>query len=395
MKKGKFLFLLAILFFETVRVSAALPAWFPSGTNTEFGGYVKELPFFQFPSDGGETDAFNVVHFRVNTKWYPVEIMSVEAAERLRLFSGSTLFPDSLFGGEGMLSGKDRGYVDLTDAWPSVLFGDIDRANLGFSPGNFIFTLGRQRINWGTNFIWNPNDWYNTYNFLDFDYEERPGTDALRIQYFTGATSVAELALQAAKKQRDRTLAAMYRFNIFNYDLQFQGGLSGNDAAAGFSWAGQIGGAGFRGEASFYYPVLDSDEKDEYVKTVAGVSIDYTFPNSLFLHGEALYNRYGTRGDIPFSTNIFSDVSARNLLPSRFGLFAEASYIFTPLLTGSLAASMNPDDFSFYFAPGVQWSVFQNLDFSAVAQLFFGEDRTLYGNSDHLLAFTFRWSFGL
>ena len=69
--------------------------------------------------------------------------------------------------------------------------------------------------------------------------------------------------------------------------------------------------------------------------------------------------------------------------------------MFTPLLTGSFAVSMNPDDLSFYLAPGIQWSIFQNLDFSAVAQLFFGDDFTLYGDdSNHLLAFTFRWSFG-
>lgn len=31
---------------------------------------------------------------------------------------------------------------------------------------------------------WNPNDWFNTYNYFDFDYEERPGTDAIRVRVY-------------------------------------------------------------------------------------------------------------------------------------------------------------------------------------------------------------------
>lgn len=392
MRKNKTLSIVVFILWLSID-AAGLPLWFPGKANTDFGGYVKEIPFIEIsPGEGGE-DAFNLVHFRANTKYYPFNFLSIEASGRLRLFSGR-FFPDSLSGVVEAWAERERGYVDLEKVWPSLLLGEIDRAFLAISTGNLSITLGRQRINWGTSFIWNPNDWYNTYNFLDFDYQERPGTDALRIQYYTGVTSVAEIALQAAKEQKDRTLAAMYRFNIFSYDLQFQGGLFGNDAAAGFSWAGQIGGAGFRGEAAFYYPVINVESWNEYIKTVAVMSVDYTFPNSLFLHLEALYNRYGTRGDILVSAAYIDNISAKNLLPSRFGLFGEVSYMFTPLLTGSFAASMNPDDLSFYLAPGIQWSVFQNLDFSAVAQLFFGDDFTLYGDSNHLLAFTFRWSFG-
>ena len=36
------------------------------------------------------------------------------------------------------------------------------------------------------NLVWNPNDLFNAFSFVDFDYEERPGSDALRIQKYTG-----------------------------------------------------------------------------------------------------------------------------------------------------------------------------------------------------------------
>ena len=51
----------------------------------------------------------------------------------------------------------------------------IDRMLIQYSDEKWDITIGRQRINWGINNIWNPNDIFNAYNFLEFDYEERPG----------------------------------------------------------------------------------------------------------------------------------------------------------------------------------------------------------------------------
>ena len=53
--------------------------------------------------------------------------------------------------------------------------------------------IGRQRINWGVNLAWNPNDLFNAYSLIDFDYQERPGSDAIRFQYYMGDLSVLNL----------------------------------------------------------------------------------------------------------------------------------------------------------------------------------------------------------
>ena len=60
-------------------------------------------------------------------------------------------------------------------------------------------TLGRQRINWGVNLAFNPNDLFNAYSLIDFDYQERPGSDAIRFQYFTNELSSFETAVQFGK----------------------------------------------------------------------------------------------------------------------------------------------------------------------------------------------------
>lgn len=99
----------------------------------------------------------------------------------------------------------------------------IDRLWLDFTHKNFQATLGRQRINWSQTFVWNPNDLFNTYSYFDFDYEEKPGSDAVRLQYFTSASSKAELLVKAGKDKKV-TAAALYRFNKWKYDFQ---GLAG------------------------------------------------------------------------------------------------------------------------------------------------------------------------
>jgi hypothetical protein len=73
-----------------------------------------------------------------------------------------------------------------------VVFAFDDRsAYLDYTAGKWQFRVGRQRINWGVNLVWNPNDVFNSFSYFDFDYEERPGSDAVRVQYYTGTTSSA------------------------------------------------------------------------------------------------------------------------------------------------------------------------------------------------------------
>ena len=92
----------------------------------------------------------------------------------------------------------DPGYFDLTfkiaSANSYILYTNFDRANFKWTKEKFELTVGRQRINWGTNLIWNPNDIFNAYNFFDFNYVERPGSDAILMEYYSGDFSSIQLA---------------------------------------------------------------------------------------------------------------------------------------------------------------------------------------------------------
>jgi len=144
---------------------------------------------------------------------------------------------------------KDHGLIDLNWAWldePGIVgVSQIDRAWVKYNRQGWDITLGRQRINWGVNTFWNSNDLLNTFNLVDFDYEERPGTDAVRVQrYFKNYSSI-DIAIAPSKYDSTWVGAGMYKFNKWTYDFQVLGGWWNEDVALGVGWAGNLKTASF------------------------------------------------------------------------------------------------------------------------------------------------------
>ncbi len=154
------------------------------------------------------------------------------------------------------LIGADHGIVDMSwnviEKQSFLLNTTIDRLWVDLHYDKFQATIGRQRINWGQTFVWNPNDIFNAYSFFDFDYVERPGSDAVRLQYFPSSSSAAEFAVKV-DAEKDVTAAGLYRFNKWGYDIQFLAGLvNSEDVVIGAGWSGSIGSISFRGEGSWF-----------------------------------------------------------------------------------------------------------------------------------------------
>ncbi len=293
---------------------------------------------------------------------------------------------------------KDFGLMNLTKKWSSdssyYFFTNIDRANLSFTHKNLEVIAGRQRINWGTNLVWNPNDIFNTFNYFNFDYVERPGCDALKAQYYTGMASSAQLAWKIDSDNK-HTIAGMYKFNKWNYDFQFLGGVIRDDIVVGAGWSGQIKGAGFNGEASWFYPTENKPNENNNSVVVASAGANYTFTNSLYLHASAIYNSDGTTGKADMGNGIIinRDISAKTLTPSRMELFGEAAYQISPLIRGTIAGIINPYDGSSFIGPSMDISLTDNIGLLLIAQLFFGEEQTEYGETGQLVYGRLKWDF--
>src|SRR5512139_2090718 len=152
----------------------------------EFHGYLKDLQGISFKDRIDSLNSVNLLHNRLNFKFNFSPRVSARLEIRNRIFWGDQLNQISNF---GKVINQYNGFVHLSHLWINkptfVAQSVVDRLLVQYQTDKWDIKLGRQRINWGINTVWNPNDIFNAYNFLDFDYEERTGNDAIRIQHYT------------------------------------------------------------------------------------------------------------------------------------------------------------------------------------------------------------------
>jgi hypothetical protein len=357
--KNNWLFIL-ILFFYVSIINAQ--------DNYQFKGYVKGLSSIQF-SNNTKSFVENTIHNRVDFDWYLSQKLTITAGLRNRIIFKSFLnqIPDY-----GNYLGKDNGFLNLTSVWLNksniVGISQLDRLFVDYTTGKFEISLGRQRINWGQAFVWNPNDLFNTYSYFDFDYEEKPGSDALRMQYYLNETSKIEWTT-AIDNHKKVTSALLYKWNTHGYDIQMLTGIySQTDWVVGAGWSGSIAGGGFNGELTYFHPITTSIYDD---KLTAVIHYDYTFKNSLSLQFETLYNGFGnnTNNSSLESFSLMS-LNAKNLFPAKTAFFGSASYNVSPLLTAMLSGMVGKQGDFLYIGPTLTYSLSNNKELSVVAQLY-------------------------
>ncbi len=343
----------------------------------------------------------NSLHNRLNLLVYPTNWLSGTIQVRSRFITGNTIrkFPGYAEGLDGDLGLLDMTFVtdgDLGDSAGYVLTSAIDRLWLQFSFGNLEITAGRQRINWGQTIIWNPNDIFNNYSYFEVDYPERPGSDAIRLQYYTGNASVIELAAKIDSAQRI-TAAGYFRFNTLGFDIQMLGGVyQKEDLFLGTGWSGDLGPTAFRGEFSYFRDLDNFKDTSGHVMTSIG--FDYTFSNSLWLQLEGLYSSFAKNLDVNSFLQFYSGtLDVKNLGFTEWSFFSSLSFPLTPLITGGFAVIYYPAWKGVYLGPSVDLSLNSNFDLSLIVQHFTAEfDNPLGGSfreNNTFGFFRFKWSF--
>lgn len=337
----------------------------------QYKGYLKELGAFSLSNDLSTIRYDNIVHHRLETVWFVREGFSIRADVRNRWISGYTARE---MPGYGELIGTDPGFVDLSHNWVDrrghVLNSSVDRLHGSWEGDAWEVHVGRQRLNWGKSMVWNPNDLFNTYSWLDFDYEERPGTDAVRIQHHWGFASSLEIGYRMARDFDRTVLAGMWRGNTGTYDWQGIAGYYGGDWVLGGGWSGYIESSGFKGEASLFLP--DGT-------LTASVGGDHMLQSGVYLSGELLYN--GGFEDAPGSeSSLFQPPTASNLFIAKSGYFVNASGSPHPLVSAGVGLMGSFTRSVHILIPQVSYSVAENVDFLVLAQLLRG--RTLRDLTD-------------
>jgi hypothetical protein len=384
-----FSFILLIIFYSST---------FAQLSPYEINGYVKYLfSSAKYPEVSERYDD-HLIHARLNTHWYPVDNFKAVMEMRFRAYYGESVenipnFKDQIKGNYDYLN------LDavLWNKKKTVGYGEIDRLYLDWNYKEVQLTLGRQRIAWGTSWVWNPTDIFNPQSVLDFDYEERPAVDAFHLQYYTGAVSKVEAAFKPAKEKKNIIAAGLISNNFSNYDFNIIGGVKKEKWFTGFSWAGDIYGAGFRGEfilnqgrktnVQFTNLTLGSD--NPYYSFV--LSGDYTFQNSFYIHTEVLHNSIGIKRYTLLYQKPAIDFGL--LTAARWSVYQEFAYDFHPLIRGSVFGIFNTDDKSLAIVPSVSYSVITNLDLILLVMYFHGDAFTEYGSYGSTVFFRAKYSF--
>ncbi|MEO1051977.1 MAG: hypothetical protein AAFX87_15200 [Bacteroidota bacterium] len=353
-------------------------------------GYVKDLVTVNVLNDSTLVD--NLIHNRLNFKWFPSDQFTAYFEVRNRIFFGDMLGIPNF----DQLVDVNNDYLDLSANWvdnESILFNSaIERAYVEWTNNDWEIRFGRQRINWGTNLIWNPNDIFNTYSFFDFDYEERPGSDAIRITKYTGFASSLEFAANINDDFDELVMAGLWKINKWDYDFQVFAGKAREDLALGIGWAGNIKNAGFKGEISYFNPY---DNPENPAVWIASLSADYSFESSFYLHGSILFN---SDGDIQLPQGGFNSfngerLTVRTLSPYRYSTFLQTSYSFHPLISGGVAFIYYPGSNALFINPSATFSLKSNLDLDVLSQLFYDEIAGDYQTVARLIFLRLKWSF--
>ena len=365
--------------------------------NWSLKGYAKLMQTYNVAEGADSLLVDNLIHNRLNFRWFPHENWTVRLEMRNRIFYGDFV---QLIPQYDQLIDVNDDYFDLS-FFPvkgdNLLFHSmLDRAYVQWRKNDWEVSLGRQRINWGVNLAWNPNDIFNAYNFFDFDYEERPGTDALRVVHYTGFASSIEFAAKAADSWDEWVAAGLWKFNQWNYDFQFMAGVDRGDVVMGTGWAGNINQAGFKGELSYWRPYDSYFEKKAEDIFVGSIAFDYSFENSLYLYSSYLYNSGGDTnpsfGLIGFGAN--QQLTAKNLIPFEHTLLLQGSYQVTPLLSASLSTLYFPGATNgLFLSPNVNISMFQNWDLDLFGQIFYNHSQEGYRAASKFFYLRFKYSF--
>ena len=280
---------------------------------------------------------------------------------------------------------------------------NLFRAVASFVNGNFEMRLGRQRIAWGTGFIWNPTDQLNPTDPLSFEREEKQGVDALFSSLAIGDFSGIEMAFAPGPDFEHPSLALRLRSKMAQFDFSVLGGSfqkrivtfspldliinpTGFQAGeryyrhfiVGADFAGYLGGAGFRGEFSF---TKNQENDDDFLQAV--LNLDYNFPGDYYVMAE--FYSTGEAANYSFGAGSVDVEGQSTGNSTRRYLAASMSKNVTPLLRFDLYAIVNLTDRSRLFGPGLAFSISDNIDFAFSSYLLGGDAGTELGSLESTL----------
>jgi hypothetical protein len=370
-----------------------------SNPKLEARGYLKFMQTTSFNDISSYWMTDNLVHNRFDFSYYPMEWLDIKLSVRNRFFFGQQVSMMYLpgFGNQyAKMIDRNSGLFDFSWNYfvnKSYFFNTaIDRAFIDIQKGKWNITAGRHRINWGQAFVWNSNDIFNAYSYFDFDYEEKPGSDAIRVQYNLDYASRIDLAA-SVNNDTSITAAGLFAFNKFNYDFQIMGGIfRSEDYVGGIGFTGNLFNGSFRGEASYFHPLKNPGDTSGIMS--ASIGYDYVFKNAMMVQCEFLFNTSAPKSSDFSLTDLYAmQLSAKNLWFSRFAMFASLSYPVSPIINIALSGMYSPQNNFIFAGPSMSFSMSDNFLIDINVQTFYSDIPANDGGKGTYAFLRGRWSF--
>jgi hypothetical protein len=372
--KGWFSFLMLFIF--TV---ISIPSHLHTYPILEFSGYIYEMPIYS-----GETNIslsgfepikipeniMNLTRFRLKPMFLLGDDSRIEIHYEADLIYSMELQNNFPTGKKTSRQAIDLNWVPYSKGNFS-LNHYIDRLYYKSSFDWGDLTIGRQRISWGTGRIWQPTDMFGPINPANFSKFEKDGADAASLKLTLGELSDIETVFNFVNNFAESNYGARFRTNFSEYDVSLMAGYFDETPRVGFDFAGNLMGAGVRGEAVYS---AKKDNTKEYVKAILGA--DYQFSEDLYAMLEFHYNGQGTT--CKYCYDLLSLVNGDVMNVGKFYGALQISYIYNMVCQFSAMSIVNIGDGSGLLAPSMQYILTEDVNFRLGGMVFFGSNMGEY-----------------
>ena len=341
----------------------------------QFSGYFKDLAsgsrsYFTQGAWGDNLDRLRLTYDGKDRDWFTVHV------DYDNEFHAGNLIPLPDFA--IVRDRQSAAWLDLQHVivnernayWDTSLY----RGYVSFRDDDVTLTAGRQRIGWGTARFWSPMDMFNPISPLQIEPEERQGVDAALLAFSSPGALRWHVVYGPQDGFRRSTSALRLGRTIHNYDFDAVAARFGQDWTTGVDFAGQLRGAGLRGEMTYRWrhpiPGTAPISTRDALRVVAGS--DYAFANGLYLVGEYFYNQ----GQPDLQRNGVLDLavllqySNEIFTLHRHFISAGASYPLTPLWKLETYVVTDVSGPSAAILPRLSHNLTANTDLNFGAQLF-------------------------
>jgi hypothetical protein len=276
----------------------------------------------------------------------------------------------------------------VLDRGRTVVAQKIDRLAIGYAAPRLVVRLGRQALTWGAGVVFHPMDLVDPFAPDTVDTEYKPGADMVYAQWLfpdgsdlQGVAVPRPIEIGGTARANASTFALHYRATIGPLGTTWLLARDHGDWTAAAGLSGSAHGAVWNAE------VVPTVEPGRRVRTSALVNFSRAatiLSRNATYFAEYYRNGFGQgEGGTPvdaFPADLAGRLARGQVFnTSRDYLAGGMRLEATPLLTLSPSLIANLDDPSFYAAAEVSWSLSDNANFIAGAQVPLGRKGTEYG----------------